>query len=524
MKKLLNLMAVLSLSASTTTLTVSCFGNSAKSITSYGFNVKDIVVGEPTQRALILALIEKNADINNLSDKELEMFASITFENFQKQENSNDKWTARMKGAALSNITTGAVTIQFRVDESLLTYETEETKNMLTGFWYGWGNGGTTAQLQNLNSNWAEEATVVGSDRKYEEDYHKYDIINLAYAVAAEYNPAFDLWVNGNENICTLNPESLIAVESEGQWKDTTCKKEYAGQSLLTARESGNQDIKYTASIGGSSADRMIFKWNQKDEVKQSIETNLIERYQLNGIDLNLAGKAIHDKTTKAVFSQVLREIKLEHWIKGEEFLISLTTTFDGLKKSNYDIKGMTYWDLIDSFNGYSDTIAPSTFNIFEGFSFTMLEDIKLKEVVKTGEDTWKREEVAYKRGDKISRTIISQKSGFMYAYMKSLTNSLWSNANGIKYLGDQASLQVNINISGEPGEDETGLFKTNFHYANFIEAFKNLLPEEQEKFIGFSGMFVNDNEFADEEKQGWLYKKYEEAFIDKKWQNSENE
>ncbi|QEH62090.1 hypothetical protein SCHIN_v1c08950 [Spiroplasma chinense] len=525
MKKLLNLAATLSLTVSTAASVVACGDIKTIDVKRLNLNLNDIVVSKITQKDLMLAIIKNNEeDLKNISEQEIERYAALSFEQILKI--ADDEYEAYLMAAPYSNILKGRVKFTFKVNNSDDTtlFEEEantdgETPNIdgeqetgdseiadensgtikigdkvdfhydyskkLAGYWYAWGNGSTDFTL----------------DKAAEKDY---DIINLGFGEGG--NDGIELWMGvfdeGLEKItseahdqaltrnsCFVNPNFTI-------WGiDKTCYNPDASKSFLTedtnkkltesradAKERGQ---KYVVSIGGSTNDRMTLKWSKKDFLKKQIKESVVDKLNLDGIELSLTGRSMADIVTKKVLSQISREIKLEKWLNNEDFLITTSPRFEYLDSTHLELHGTAISDLNDALDGYLDITSPSVYNIFNEYNLKFYEDAVI-DGIKIPKDT-----IAPRR-------VHNQTEIFYYAFLKILTDENWARYNNfetIKY----GPIQIAINSLGrfddeETKETENGILYTTFNASNFTNAYNALDEEAKERIIGFNNYAINDN------------------------------
>ncbi|AHI53054.1 glycosyl hydrolase family 18 protein [Spiroplasma culicicola] len=185
---------------------------------------------------------------------------------------------------------------------------------VLVGYWYDWG--GAYQEVPKL-----------------EEIHSSYNVINLSflYSKEAYQMPVFEYY--------GISKEALIAgIEYQHS----------LGHKVLI-------------SMGGATGNKMRFKMNQKDELKQTI-LKVINEYNLDGLDIDWEGDCLADRESQLVTSQVLKEIKNEWAAEGRNFYITMAPEMPYLKNST-ETSGGSYIPFLKELDDYYDWINPQFYN-----------------------------------------------------------------------------------------------------------------------------------------------------------------
>ncbi|AUM62836.1 hypothetical protein [Spiroplasma monobiae] len=387
MKKLLTILAAASFVISSTTTTVVSCTVKSKNIDSLNFNW-DLgqMEGIINQKTIIQKLAEIN-DINKDNKtskrKEIEALASMKFDEnsivkiskieedtLENNEKNIESYKATLKASQRSKVLKGQVEIRFeatqeQVKEALNPIQQKERN--LMGTWWNWG---TEINLKDEN----------GDDKKVGMGYKD---PKLSSVVNAKSNP-FDiinisaLKTNGGEyDIKGLNIGDFTTEPqgSHGDWEF-----DYPNSTFLTNRrearwgENSSTDKwetneKIITSLGGATADRMLWRWNQKDELRDKLY-EIIDGFGFDGLDLAITGKTLYNRESQETLSQAIKEIMVEYWLDGRDFHLSITSKIPWLFKDALNSNKPTVIPFIESMDGWYNDITILLYNMNRPVNF----------------------------------------------------------------------------------------------------------------------------------------------------------
>lgn len=264
MKRILNIFSTISLVVSTSSLTISCFEKTTTNIASLNFNgdLTDTPIIEVNEKNLITTFVRKNLKNGYYSDKELELFSNITIDkNSIKKESdtvdilNNSIYSVNIKAVARSRILTGTQKILFKSNnKGVLDEKTnkliEKRENNLSFYWYDWVT--KENKIADSESNkWVEAPPLETIDCC--ENYKNVKYIKLAYSVPGVYDKEKEQVISNNYD--TDFQYTLRNKSAENGEKD---------KNYIFLSTNKNKNKKYILSIGGASADKILFKWDQK--------------------------------------------------------------------------------------------------------------------------------------------------------------------------------------------------------------------------------------------------------------------
>ncbi len=480
MKRILNIFSTISLVVSTSSLTISCFEKTTTNIASLNFNgnLTDTPIIEVNEKNLITTFVRKNLKNGHYSDKELELFSNITIDkNSIKKESdtvdilNNSIYSVNIKAVARSRILTGTQKIFFKSNnKGVLDEKTnkliEKRENNLSFYWYDW----VTKENKDADSEsnkWVEAPLLETVDDC--ENYKNVKYIKLAYSVPGVYDKEKEQVISNNYDTdfqYTLRNKSTENGEKDNNYIFLSTKK--------------NKKKKYILSIGGASADKILFKWHQKKDIKKSLK-ELIREMNLDGIDISIVGETLRSFESKSTLSQAIREIKLENWLENKDFFVSASINFDHLRKDKFVAGSFSYIDLIESLKGYIDIISPTTFNVMSRYKLEYFEDVEFGINDKS--------KVKVRNGTIIEASIEMQTMEFYYAYLRSLLDENWSIKNNLYYIND---LPIDISITS--ALSGFGYFNENVFKSAFEALKRDLTNESKKNIIGLNVFSLNDD------------------------------
>ncbi|AGR41444.1 lipoprotein [Spiroplasma taiwanense] len=393
MKKLLSLLAVTSLVATSTTSVIACSDNTILDLSSLNwkwdlgnFEVNDDEI--INQKYIIKKLAEINKiSIENESDIEKLVniyfdFSSITLLNstIQPREDEIMQYTAKISSNLNSKIVKRNQTITFKAKVSDIIKAKspiEYTEHNISGYWYQWE---TKIESKTLS---AEDTLLVNLKDS------SYSIINLAYLLSTKnYDTNLDLWLT-KENIDYLN-----------------------------TRNKNIDQKKYIAFFGGATGDRMLFSWDQKNDLKISLKEK-IDTLNLDGIDLAISGQTLYNRESQETISQAIREVMIEKWLENKNFYLTLSPKLQYLFLKDYERNSASYIPFIESLQGWYEDINVLITNIFRTkYSIIAKETITSKNV-------------NLKKGEIIYSALGAQEPEYFYLIIRSLIDLSWNNGSG---------------------------------------------------------------------------------------------
>ncbi|ALD66669.1 glycoside hydrolase family 18 protein [Spiroplasma cantharicola] len=436
MKKLLAALASVSFLVSTTATTVVACSFSLKDIESFKYNFDLGEMAEVNQKEIIKAI----AKINNItvdSKKDIERIANFQFDvnsikeernlsypsnfNLTRQTENESKiknYVATIRTSEYSRIAKGTAEIHFKASEEAIRKARnpiQQSQSTLMGYWWNWGNVIGKEQL-----GWREPQikAVIESEK------NPYDIINISSLYTKEGEGDIN---SLNINDFTTEPETadrgVYDIDNSQYLIDRKQKKE--NQSL-------ENETKIIANWGGATADRMIWKWKQKDQLRDRIYF-LVDTYGLDGISLAIAGKTLYNRESQATISQVIKEIMVIYWLNNKDFYLSLSTKIQWLFKDGVSTNKPTSIPFIEDLNGWYENIDLLMYNAYRDINFvTAKEDISIEY---NGNTTF------IKKGEKIKSTYGIGKEedpAYFYGTLKNLIDKKWNDQAEVYYLGDK--------------------------------------------------------------------------------------
>ncbi|AUB31696.1 glycosyl hydrolase family 18 protein [Spiroplasma floricola] len=121
-----------------------------------------------------------------------------------------------------------------------------------------------------------------------------------------------------------------------------------------------SQGRRVLISMGGATGGEMLFRSNQKDELKAAIKQT-VEEYGFDGLDLDWEGNSLASSESQKVTSDALKEIKDEYKKENRDFIITMAPELPYLRKAGY--AGKSYGTFLNELKDYYDWINPQYYN-----------------------------------------------------------------------------------------------------------------------------------------------------------------
>ncbi|WP_342259339.1 glycosyl hydrolase family 18 protein [Spiroplasma endosymbiont of Dioctria linearis] len=175
------------------------------------------------------------------------------------------------------------------------------------------------------------------------------------WVVEGERIPTFEELVETNYNVISIGDfyaSKALEMPTFNPKKPEEIKN---GIELLH-----QNDKKAIISMGGALSTKMKFTTDKKEELKAAI-LNVIDEYKFDGIDINWEIQSTTDRESQQVMTDVLKEIKGER----ENFIISLSTTPDGLRLATEIGGAPSYIPFFKGLDGYYNWVTPKAYNQF---------------------------------------------------------------------------------------------------------------------------------------------------------------
>ncbi|AUB31863.1 hypothetical protein [Spiroplasma floricola] len=381
MKKLLSIFAASSFIVSSTTSTIVSCSIKSKNLDSLNYNWDLGLLEKVNQEEII----KKIAQVNNINkdnykskQKDIENLASIFFDysSIKLISDSNDKktqtYSATVRASKNSNIMKGNTTITFDSTQDAVKNAKNpinQQESNLMGTWWNWGN---TYSIKNdkvanckrekveekenyFGLGWREPSLEAIIQAKMgEKKVNPYNIINISslYTKAGEYEI-------DSLNINDFNPNSI----------ENNAAYDIKNSQFLINRKNSieagtwTDNTKIITSLGGATADRMIWKWKQKQSLKDKIK-DILTTYGLDGLDIALAGKTLYDRDSQETLSQAVKEIMVEYWLEGKDFYLTISSKMEWLYREAIETNKPTVIPFIQSLEGWYKDITLLVYNI----------------------------------------------------------------------------------------------------------------------------------------------------------------
>ncbi|WP_339030417.1 hypothetical protein [Spiroplasma endosymbiont of Cantharis nigra] len=458
MKKLLALLASGSFLVSTTSTTVVACSFSLKDIESFQYNFNLGEMSEVNQKEVI----KRIAKINNItvnSKKDIERIANFQFDvnsireesytiinsNFNlKSENENEEelknYVATIRVSEYSWIAKGKATIHFQATDKTVKKAQnpiEQAESSLMGYWWNWGN--EIPEIGSLNWRQPKLASVIESEK------NPYDIINISSLYTKEKE--------GDINSLNINDFITEPEGADSGVYDVDNSKYLIDRKQKQIDGTWEDDTKIITNWGGATADRMIWKWKQKDKLRDRMYF-LLDSYGLDGMSLAIAGKTLYNRESQATISQVIKEIMIIYWLNDKDFYLSLSTKIQWLFKDGVSTNKPTSIPFIEDLAGWYECIDLLMYNVYRDVNFvTAKEDISI---------SYKGNTTVIKKGEKIKSTYGNGKEedpAYFYGTLKNLIDKKWNEQAEVYYLGDKP---VKIGVASTYSSSASGFSMKN--------------------------------------------------------------
>ncbi|QHX36848.1 hypothetical protein [Spiroplasma sp. BIUS-1] len=428
MKKLLTILAAASFLVSTSTTTVVSCTVKSKSINSLNFNWDLGVLEEVSQKEIIRAIARVN-DIDLNDKRGIELLASMKFDYnstvsfFEEGTTSNpgDKLTfiSKIEATPNSKVLKGSVNITFKAtDEAVIKSQNpiQNQEKNLVGTWWNWGN---TIKDEHNNDKGLGWRGVFLEQFAYNEK-NPYDIINISslYTKAGEYQ--ID---SLNINDLTYNPHPKPENPGwpyDGDNDDTNSHflidRKKRRETNGSSKEGFGKDPKIITSLGGATADRMMWKWNQKNQLKNKLK-EVLDTFGLDGLEIALSGRTLYNRESQETLSQAVKEIMVENWLQGKDFYLSISTRIPWLLKSATAMNKPSVVPFIESMDGWFNDISIITYNLSR----------PVNQII--APETFTVDGVTYEKGEKIRSNLSPdiEKAAFFYGTIRALLDDKWN-------------------------------------------------------------------------------------------------
>ncbi|WP_338984602.1 lipoprotein [Spiroplasma endosymbiont of Diplazon laetatorius] len=491
MKKLLSILAAVSFVVSTTSTTVVSCAVKTSGINSLNYKWNLGQMTEVNQKEIIKKIAEVNGiNSSNIENrqKDIENLASMRFDHTsitkltssEIDADSGDTYVATIRTSEYSRVLKGRTQVTFKATPEVI----EKAKNPiaqkesnLSGTWWNWGN---TLDVNGKN------ITLEGKDAKLEKlvsNNNPYDIINISSTFTKAGKYAIDSIAM---NDFTLTPELNDPSFDNQNSKFLIDRKN---------KKVNSDDVKFITSFGGATADRMLWNWKQKDELKDKLKS-ILDGFGLDGIDLAVAGETLYNRESQETLCQAVKEIMVERWLSGKDFYLSISARLIWMFKDALDRNKATVIPLIDSLEGWYDDITLLMYNITRPKNFAIAqEDFEI--------DGQK-----FKKGDKIGTKYNPQieNASYFYGTLRAIIDPSWSKNS--KFI-DLSNKPIRISVANEYSTTSSAFGfksgdlsvenKSNWEIA--LEQFKKDSPEAFKNIKGFNYFGVNIDQILSNEK-----------------------
>ncbi|WP_339020447.1 hypothetical protein [Spiroplasma endosymbiont of Atherix ibis] len=503
MKKLLSIFAAASFIVSLTTSTIVSCSIKSKNLNSLNYNWNLGFLQKVNQMQIIKKIVEFN-EINkeNYQNKQLdiEILASIFFDynSIKKIADSDDKktqtYSAIIKASKTSKVIKGEVIVTFQSNQEAI----ENAKNPinqkdsnLMGTWWNWGNiypvkddKVTTCKKQKNNEKekyfgleWREPSleAIIKAKNNDGIKVNPYNIINISslYTKAGKYEI-------DSLNIDDFNPNSNEDVKKY----DIKNSKFLIDRKNSIEMHTWDDKTKIITSLGGATADRMIWKWKQKNALKDKLK-DILTTYGLDGLDIALAGKTLYNRESQETLSQGVKEIMVEYWLEGKEFYLTISSKIEWLYREALEINKPTIIPFIESLEGWYKDITLLMYNVNRPINFFIAPETFTftNKIIEKGE----------KIRSKLSPAI--EDPAYFYGTLRGFLDSNWNKSSKFYNLSNKP---LRIGAASPQTSTASALgFENNSKLSNLSIALQKLYEDSKELNKQFTKKIIGLNYFG---------------------------